>query len=104
MLLQGFEALVHCFYRLGIGAQGECLFLQASVEQRGIERRHLLQAIETLPDAVQRGDPRRSHHRSQQQHQGKPQPKLAGHAQVGEKTTLGRTHRTSPCCPQMHQA
>ncbi|MNM46802.1 hypothetical protein D3C81_577530 [compost metagenome] len=95
---------MHCFYRLGIGAQGECLFLQASVEQRGIERRHLLQTVEALPDAMQGGNSRCRHHGSQQQDQGKPQPELAGHAQVGEKTTLGRTHRTSPCCPQMHQA
>ncbi|MNJ60573.1 hypothetical protein D3C77_563160 [compost metagenome] len=94
---------MQCLHGLGVGAQGKVLFLQAHPEHVGIERRHLLEPLESLTDAVQGANPTDRHHGGQQQNQGKAQTQLACHAQVGKKTTFDRTHRTSPTAPATTQ-
>ncbi|MCY1251447.1 hypothetical protein D9M72_652110 [compost metagenome] len=72
--------------------QGKLLLQQANLEQTAVERRHLLEAIETLADGLQRENANCRHQRRQQQNQGKTHAHFLCHAQVGKASTHGPIH------------
>ncbi|MNW05133.1 hypothetical protein D3C71_2013350 [compost metagenome] len=67
-----------------VAVQRKFLLQQAHVEQASVERRHILESVETLADGVQRPDTDGGHQGGQQQHQDKAQCHFLCHAEVGK--------------------
>ena len=81
---QGLDAGMQGVDGLGVGVQRVVLLDQAHLEQAAVQRRHAVEAGETLPNGLQRPHPDRRHQRRQQQHQEEAQAQFLRHTEVGE--------------------
>ena len=90
--LQCVDARTHIIRHFRVAVQGVVLLLQAHLEQPAIEGRHLLEAIETQADALQRPNANGSDQGGQQQYEDKTHPQFFRHPEVGKTCLHGRNH------------
>ncbi|MNX71876.1 hypothetical protein D3C86_1032050 [compost metagenome] len=91
---QAIDTLVQGFDGFRVAVQGILLLQQAHLQQTAVERRHLLEPVETMADGLQGPDADGRHQRGQQQHQHKPDTQFFCHTEVGKTSLRGRNHCT----------
>ena len=76
--------------------QGKVLLGLANLQHVAIDRAHLLQAREALPQRMQREHRERGHQRGQQQDQGKTDGQFLRRAEIGQTPAQQPQHDSPP--------